>query len=228
MNSTHLRKFKELHRGEAERNQAVKNMKTRRDVFSIIERSNDIVKDCSAILDWGGMHGENRRRIVSQPDKSWLKLAKQAKIGNLNRFELYSEFSDLQARDKLKGMGPAYFTKLIYFLMPDDPHNPRGYIMDQWVGCAVNILNDSDVVLMDSSYTKKWSKARKIKPDSNYQVTNVNTVENYKSFCRQIEILAEEISVKPDFAECLLMSKGGTKPLEWRAYVKANRRPCYE
>lgn len=230
MNQTHLKKFKKMIPVGGMREKFQRDMERRDQIFSLAKKTENIATICDTILDWGGIHSENKNRLKSQDCKCWLNVAGDIKAGKLNRSTAYAKFSELQHDGKLKGIGPAYFTKLIYFLMPNNPGSPRGYIMDQWVGCSINILNEIDVVLMDSSEMLKWTKNGEIQPSSNYQVSNINTEKNYEAFCWQIELLAAEIGSppNPDFTERLLMSKGGKTPLDWRAYVKENRKPRYE
>lgn len=121
-------------------------------------------------------------------------------------------------------MGPAYFTKLIYFLMPEKSGTPRGYIMDQWVGCGINILTDSEIVVMDKTFSIKEKNSKPVQ-DSVFIVSDINTEQNYRYYCRAIETLADITGQTPDKTECLLMSKGGRKPFIWRHYVKEKRLP---
>lgn len=228
MNEAHLGQFKKMIPVGDVLSAFQDEMSKREAIFSIVKTENDIEKICDQILAWGGMRGVNKRSLKSQGDNQWLDVADEIKAGKFDRATAYKSFSKLHNDGKLKGMGPAYFTKLIYFLMPDNSDAPRGYIMDQWVGCAINILNQKDIVFMDSASSNRWTKTGQLKPSDDYQVCNVNTFENYESFCRQIEMLSDEISHKPDFTERLLMSKGGQKPLEWRVYIKENRKPRYE
>ena len=228
MNEAHLGQFKEMIPVGKMLTKFQTDMADRQLIFSTVKTESDVEKICDKILAWGGMHGKNKSSLKSQGDKRWLEVADEIKAGKFDRATAYEKFSKLQDDGKLKGMGPAYFTKLIYFLMPYNSNAPRGYIMDQWVGCAINILNQKDVVFMDSTSSHSWSKTGLLKPSDNYQVSNVNTPKNYENFCCRIEELADKISYKPDFTELFLMSKGGQKPLEWRAYVKKSRKPRYE
>jgi len=228
MNADHLDKFKKTTPKGAALCKLREEMRMRKDVFDFVKGETDIVKICDKIFHWGGIHRENQERLKQQRDKTWLEIATDIKAGKLDRVSAYAAFHRLRVGGKLKGLGPAYFTKLIYFLMPKKPEVPRGYIMDQWVGCAINILTQKDIVLMDSDYSNSWSKTRKLKQTDSYRVCDANTAEDYDRFCCLIEEIAAEISKLPDTTELLLMSRGGRKPLEWRAYVKDNRKPRYE
>ena len=97
---------------------------------------------CISILAWGGMkknHGES----LFNKSLDWLKVADEIRHGALDRVSAYEKFSMLRADKNLPGMGPAYFTKLIFFLLPG---NPRGYIMDQWTASSVNLVFDKKII----------------------------------------------------------------------------------
>ena len=59
---------------------------------------------------------------------------------NLCRVGAYKQFHRLVNEKKLTHMGPAYFTKLIYFL----GSKQNGYIMDQWTARSMNLLRKCD------------------------------------------------------------------------------------
>ncbi len=126
-------------------------------------------------------------------------------------------------------MGPAYFTKLIYFLIPRTKGAPPGgYIMDQWAGCSVNLLAGQEVVLMDtasywllpkkktsSSLEKRWT----------FTVSNLNTPKNYEAFCQIVDSLASHFNITADEVDRALLSDGGRQAAPWRAYIIEHRRP---
>lgn len=173
---------------------------------------------CISILAWGGVHKKNIDDAFSCKDV-WLPIAENIRNGKLNRTQAYEAFYSLRQDHRLKGMGAAYYTKLIYFLMPktDEPH---GYIMDQWVACGVNLLAGRNVVLLDTSY--RWTA-----PDnrlSTYIVSDANTAEHYEEYCNFIEGLADQVGISPDETEYCLMSEGGRVKQPWRNYVIKNRR----
>ena len=124
----------------------------------------------------------------------------------------------------MKGAGPAYFTKLIYFLAPRDGGELRnGYIMDQWAGCSVNLLTNCETVLMNVA--KTWSR-RKVLPVASYTftVSDANTGANYEAFCSVVDRLKELFSIDVDEVDRALVSTGGKNPETWRTYVKDRRR----
>lgn len=99
------------------------------------------LKLCISIFAWGGMNPANGKRLFALPTPPWVQIAEQVRAGKLSRSEAYNEFARLKSSKKLSGVGPAYFTKLLYFLAPrTNGARPIGYIMDQWLGCSVNLL----------------------------------------------------------------------------------------
>lgn len=204
-------------------------MVERKDLLAMIGSPENMAIICQEIFKWGGINRNNEKALSQQGSTKWLDVAVKVREGGFSRSAAYSEFNDLRTNQELKGIGPAYFTKLIYFLMPrNDENHPLGYIMDQWVGCSINVLTSSDVVLMNSTFSTRPSANRKRLENSDFQVSDINDSENYENYCKLIEALALEISEDPECTEQLLMSTGGRKPLAWRKYVKDNRKPFNE
>lgn len=147
---------------------------------------------CISIFAWGGMRGSHRDLLFARPLGPWLTVADWVRDDKLSRAEAYDLFAKLRknGRDNpIAGMGPAYFTKLLYFLAPGVPHAPKGYIMDQWLGCSVNLLTGREVVKLDQNITwriKKGQAERAV----NSIVSNVNTGRDYETFCQSVEELS--------------------------------------
>lgn len=160
------------------------------------------------ILAWGGMRVNNGEALQGC-GADWTELCREIVAGKHSRCCAYDAFARLRREGKTKGLGPAYFTKLIYFLMPRTQDRPVGYIMDQWVSCAVNLLATEPVV----------------RAGANFVVSDRNTGEIYERYCRTIESLAESCSLSPEALEIQLMSQGGRRPASWRAYVLKHRKP---
>jgi hypothetical protein len=183
---------------------------------------------CIAILAWGGMHGSNRTHLFKCSVERWLDVAERVRAGRLTREAAFDAFAQLNHDRFLIGMGPAYYTKLIYFLMPRGGAKPIGYIMDQWLGCSVNLICAQEVVRMETNVTwtstgrgKNKLAVRKVSS----RVSPLNTGEHYDRFCRTVESVAERMGREwsPDAAELALMSRGGSRPAPWRKYVVENR-----
>lgn len=161
-----------------------------------------------AILMWGRMRIDAARRLAKHED-AWSDLVGCFRGGEMTRSECYTACRDLTLERPGGGIGPAYFTKLIFFA------NPRhdGYIMDQWTSRSVNLLvSGPPVVLMR---TKEHVDPR-------------NTAEHYERFCQVVEDLSWKIRscngpvpLDPEDVELCLFSTGGPEPKRapWRKYV---------
>jgi len=181
---------------------------------------------CWSILAWGGMHGRHRDALHQQADYRWLRIAQEIRAGERTRRESYEVFADLRREQSLSGMGPAYFTKLIFFLMPRQSVHPVGYIMDQWVACSINLLAGRDIVLTDANF--RWASVHKHrKLQSTFVVSDLNDGAAYEDYCCHIERLARELSQAPDATEWLMMSEGRGLGA-WRRHVIEHRQPPHE
>ena len=147
---------------------------------------------------------------------AWRNSSRIAKIlntlrgGGLTRCQAYDLFI---GNNTVPGLGPAYFTKLIYFF----GSNVDGYIMDQWTAKSVNLLTGSCVVRMSGN-----------------AVYNRNKSGNYQAYCEEVDLIASQLTaiknppskITGEQAEEMLMSKGGHNPWPWRAHVKT-KWPTY-
>lgn len=162
-----------------------------------------------AIMAWGGMktkHGE----LAWQIRASWIPIIAKLRSGMLTRKEAYQQFHDMRKIHPHCGMGPAYYTKIIFFAGPE--HD--GYIMDQWTSLSINLLTEG---LPASPVKMKTSTYRGRRSDS---VSDSNDAETYESFCQIIEGLAKAVLLTPEETEKRMFSQGGRNPAPWRSYVK--------
>lgn len=167
-----------------------------------------------SIMAWGGMKYPHGRKIWQHQDK-WVDIIAQIRSGNLSRTEAYAAFATFRADNPGCGMGPAYFTKLIFFCHPD--HD--GYIMDQWTSLSVNLLyGNAGQPVIDLA----TSVFRGVRTDT---VSDRNSPETYETFCLCVEDLARRLGDAPEIVEEWLFSKGGRFPSPWRKHVKENRLP---
>ena len=165
------------------------------------------ISNLEVVLDifaWGGI---NRKHACSalQSFVGWDPIISALRNDKCSSVEGYNYFYELRKNKELMGIGPAYYTKLIFFCHPK--HD--GYIMDQWTARSVNLLIDhseSRVRLNKSKYFQGVS-------DSNNQYV-------YEEFCCNVERLAKECgNPDPSKIEEALFSKGGRNKLDWRRYV---------
>ena len=120
------------------------------------------------------------------------------RTGNLNRCEAYNLF---RGEGEVKGLGPSYFTKLLFFFSPADDF----WIMDQWTGKSINLLTGKNVVRFSGSSPSGQNKGG-----------------NYQAYCEEIDALATLLNTNGNEIEQRLMSKGKPNPWPWRSYVVAN------
>lgn len=152
-----------------------------------------------AVMAWGGMRLDHARAAWLTRNH-WLPTLSAIRSGRLSRQACYAKFSKLRRMGRIPGVGPAYFTKLIFFTRPQED----GYIMDQWTGKSINLLVAPAIVHLS-------------KPG---YVTDSNGACDYEKFCVAVDMLASQLSIAGSEAEERLFSIGGRIPGAWRAYVR--------
>ena len=154
-----------------------------------------------AILSWGCMNREHGKSLFQ--NNEWIELIEDLRNNQIRtREEAYALFTALRKNKKLKGMGPAYFTKLICFVNPE----LKGYIMDQWTSKSINLLFENKIVALTNSG----------------HVADKNSSAIYEEFCFKIEFLADLLNLKPIDLEENLFSNGGVNKGKWRQFVLNN------
>lgn len=158
-------------------------------------------RDCLwAILAWGAMKLDAAKRLAPN-EKVWAKVVGRLRMGDLDRTSSYKICSDAMSGLPAGGIGPAYFTKLIYFA------NPRhdGYIMDQWTSRSINFLVEG---------------APTIRMRTKDHVDPRNTPSVYEQFCSIVEELSTHLLRRtPEETEQCLFSQGGREKGKWRSYL---------
>ena len=152
----------------------------------------------------------------------WRHIVEDLRTGDLSRRKAYALSHQFRVDNPGSCMGPAYYTKLIFFAAPPAGNGysgSSGYIMDQWTSLSIYLLFGTDSgPLIDLSS----SEYRGRRTDT---VTDRNTPEIYEIFCQKIEFLADRLGISPEAVEERLFSVGGQRPGAWRKYVKENRPP---
>lgn len=176
---------------------------------------------CAAVMAWGGMNQRFSERFFGLAGTGWLDVAERIRAGKLDRQQAYSEFSALRQNGKLHGVGPAYFTKLIYFLTPRQTGSDRhAYIMDQWAGCSINLLLRTELVKMD--VIRNWHVGRD-RPECIYRVSEANTATDYDQFCLAVDALRLKFNLQADQVDRAMIANGGKNKSSWRRYVIQHR-----
>lgn len=156
-------------------------------------------------MAWGGQNGGPRgKRNVHD---AWAErdtirnILDTLREGGLNRNAAYQLFCD----NPVTGLGPSFFTKLLFFFSPE----PNFYIMDQWTAKSVNLLTGKQIV--------------KIYGTGRTSPTRSNVPENYEVFCAVIDALGRHTNFTGDKVEEKLFSRGRTRGTNnigrWREYV---------
>jgi hypothetical protein len=154
------------------------------------------------VMAWGsqGAGRAGSRHVLS----AWAEREKleyvlnMVRAGRLTRRQGYNLFLK---EVRVPGLGPAYWTKLLYFFSPDTLF----YIMDQWTAKSMNLLIGQQLVRLQGS-----------------ALCNKNKAGNYQAYCEEIDEMAKILEIDGDQVEEMLMSKGGRHPQKWRAYVRSN------
>lgn len=177
--------------------------------YYVADEGNSTLECAITILSWGSMEPANAKyAFESWPQ--WKPICQDIRNGIIDRRAAYYAFDRLRDTGVLQGMGPGFFTKLIYFLAPD--HD--GYIMDQWTARSMNLLLRH--CLVDLNRLIKTSSGNR-----QYRVSDENTDSVYEVFCSEVERLAEVLDLSPGTTEEMMFSSGrGTG--DWRNYVIEN------
>jgi hypothetical protein len=163
----------------------------------------DVIYGYISAMSWG-MQGA-RPGGLQTVQNAWSQRAKIEKIlielkkGDITRDKAYSIFKN----SSIMGLGPAYFTKLIYFFLSSS--KGTGYIMDQWTAKSINLLTRKKIVRLAGSWP-----------------THDNSSENYEAFCKIIDYIGERLECSGDIVEQRLFSQNAANGQErgpWREHV---------
>jgi hypothetical protein len=179
---------------------------TREHLFALAaNRTVATIDACAAIFAWGGMRRDHARLFFSSSE--WLLICDRVRRAELDHLQAYAHYFDLTRAKKMPGCGPAYYTKLLFFLPP--PGKPRGVIMDQWTARSINLLVGPPALV----------KVARGQQQVRY-VSSRNDSEVYRRFCDAVIELARVVEDTPERTEMRLFSQGVGRG-QWREYVKA-------
>lgn len=151
------------------------------------------------------MRRDAARRLASN-EVVWTGIINTLRTGKLTRVESYKLCSEAVEALPAGGIGPAYYTKIIFLA------NPRhdGYIMDQWTSRSVNLLAaDKPIIAMRAK--------NHVDPRNDHHV-----FERYCSFVEGLSTLLHGNKTPEDIEQCLF-STGGKHRAPWRRYVMEAR-----
>lgn len=188
-------------------------MLTRKEVAEVCRADVDPIVGYVCAMAWGGQFGKNTARALGvclsrREEFSGCCLA--CRRGHLlgKRGDAYELFRALA----ISGLGPSFFTKVLYFFSPAEAHT---HIMDQWTAKSMILLTqDRKLVLMSKDGIRGSSP------------TSRNTPGNYETFCSAVDALSSarevvEAKVTRESIEERLFSVGanGQPRGPWRKYV---------
>jgi hypothetical protein len=162
-----------------------------------------------AVMAWGEMSIRNGRHALRLKRKV-LDLVHEIRDSNSDRAADYERFYEARARKdgSLKGIGPAYYTKLLFFLRPDQ----KSYILDQWTAKSIHVLTGSC----------DFPKVQRLQKDQT-RVSDAVTPEDYEKYCRILDVIAghaQPLGWTGSDVEERMFSQGGHEPKPWREYVR--------
>lgn len=129
------------------------------------------------ILAWGGQQINHGRKSLSKEHWDvWKKPCFELIRKNEDPIDSYEKFFELDQKGLLKGIGPAFYTKLIFFLGEGD-----GLIMDQWTSRSINLLFNDEIIKLQRGN-------RKTSGDHIYVVSKSN---NQNVYCKYIKCVTE-------------------------------------
>ncbi len=173
------------------------------------DRGIDTLDVCMLVFAWGGVTVKNGKGVLQE--LGWVDTAHQLRLGDIDHIEAYRQFFHHCTLGQIKNCGPAYYTKLLFFL-PDSDES-RGIIMDQWTARSINLLVGKPVVTL----------VKNSSPVGSYRVSPLNDCSVYERFCRIVGILAARLGITTEEAEVRLFSEGRGKGRR-RDYVKQHDR----
>lgn len=140
--------------------------------------SNEIKTLIIEILSWGGIRFNNRKKEILNHIEPIEKICSGLIYNQISELEAYKQFYEAGNSRSIKELGPAYYTKLIFFL-----GKQTGLIMDQWTARSVNLLSGKQIV----------SLSRKQK--NRCYVRIENDFHNYSDFIEFCNIIKKELQL---------------------------------
>lgn len=131
-----------------------------------------------SIFSWGGM---SRTRTTGQlamdSMEAYVEICRSLLLGS-DPLEAYQSFYNKQIAGSMRGVGPAYYTKLIFFL-----GDQKGLIMDQWTARSMNILLKEPIIKLEGGYKGRFA------------VSKFNSQIVYKKYLEALNELTKELGI---------------------------------
>ena len=136
-----------------------------------------------SILAWGGMgtsptSGKLAIETIDAYEEVCLKL-----LNGMMPVNAYQEFYKLKKLNLMKGIGPAYYTKLIFFL-----GDQTGLIMDQWTARSTNLLLNKKIIRLEMNYVSDKNSEQVYKKYLDF-ISELKTTLNIESISKTEELI---------------------------------------
>ncbi len=193
--------------------------RTRQCVIDFLKKS-DCFSGIFFVLIWGGHKESSLLNVLNYFEDNKEKLNEvtvMLREASHSPEEVYSTLKDV------KGLGPAYFTKILYFYTHafDKKWNHKSYIMDQFTSKSMNLLR-MESKKYDINLSQDYLKVK----DS---LDNNTSYSMYKNYNKDIEKLVQFFqekgnkNVNADIIEVMLFGdsnkKSSTPFRKWRLYT---------
>ena len=208
-----------------ERVQQVK--RTRKEVLDHIKQK-DIYSSIFYILMWGNHKELSITQALTYIEENRMikELSNLLIDGNKPVGDIYNILKEV------KGLGPAFFTKILYFYSHAFPEKwaERGYIMDQFTSKSINLLRNSHI---KNEINLSHDKLKINKDGSLDQNTNYINYKNFNQDIQKLTIFFKKqgnLKINEELVEIMLFgspynSKDNLETLphkRWRNYLDKN------
>jgi len=174
------------------------------------------------ILSWGA---SRQPRLSMLTIDSYEDICKDLLDDKISPIDAYDRFyNEHKVTQKMRGMGPAYYTKLVCFFC--DQNNSqidmeRGIIMDQWTARSVNRLKNKEIIKMTpnkNGYSVSASNNKEIYSEFLSIVSDIKKILNISDILDAEELIFSTSYKKNQFKK--IISNGDHQILSaWRRYI---------
>lgn len=162
-------------------------------VFDVKKQNKILTKDIIyliiEILSWGGVR-KDKAKVILNYIEPVTHICNDLFINKISDIEAYKRFYDAIHCDTIKELGPAYYTKLIFFF-----GKQTGLIMDQWTARSINLLAGRNIISLSSKIKNRCTVLQK------------NNEKIYQEFLEFCDYLRMELQLNSlDVTEELIFS----------------------
>jgi len=172
----------------------------RADIVKLVENNNILLSLIAAMI-WGGIStggitGDNFTRLLEMSDNQLEEIVIKAKR-YVSNGEIKKAFIFLETDGKIRGVGHAFHTKILFFLGQAIPHIlSKPLIFDRWTKNAfcVFLYQTGQKELANEFYLKKFT-------DGKVEIKQGKLPDAYEVYVKSMNAWATQLSVKPSKLE---------------------------